>query len=434
MQSRFAAWDILLAVGSGAYCEVAIERVFQKYNLSAIDKALATELAYGAIRQRKFLDCWIDYLAKISALKQPPLLRWLFHIGLYQIFFMDRIPVSAAVNTSVELAKKKKLERLAPVINAVLRKAIRAHNAEEKFFYPKNNADSLACHYSLPNWLAKELILWRGEEKVEQLAKAFNCVPSIDLRVNRKRTNVINVQERLLQFGIESSVIDSCPFGLNIVSGSGDLRQWPGYKEGDWSVQDRSAQWVAPLMKANPGELILDACAAPGGKTTHLAEIMSDRGEIWAVDYSSKRLQRTKKNASRLGLESIKFLHADSTALLKKMPHWKGYFDRILLDAPCSGLGTLARNPDLRWRVSPTKINELVKLQVQLLEGILPALKTGGRIVYSTCTINPEENCRQIKRFISCHDEFRLKDQTQIWPSIEKGGDGFYAAIMELVG
>ncbi len=431
MQSRFAAWEILQEVARGAYSEVAIDRAFRKYDLSEMDKALATEIACGSIRQRKFLDCWIDSLAKTPALKQPPLLRWLFHIGLYQIFFMDRIPVSAVVNTSVELAKKKHLGRLASVVNAVLRKAIGFHEAGEKFTCAKDEMESFACNYSIPNWLARKLIAWKGEVTAGNLAKTFNCVPSIDLRVNRQRADLENVQKRLSNVGIKSTTIKNCPYGLHIVSGSGDLRKWPGYEQGEWSVQDRSAQWVAPLMKACPGELILDACAAPGGKATHLAELMTDIGEIWAVDYSSTRLQRTKSNSSRLGLKSLNFLQADSTALLEKMPHWKGCFDRILLDAPCSGLGTLARNPDLRWRMSLEKISTLITLQLNLLEGILPLLKSGGRVVYSTCTINPDENDNQISSFLSLHDELKLRDQAQIWPGSKEGGDGFYAAIID---
>ncbi len=429
--SRIAAWEILQAIGGGAYSDVAIERVFRKYTLSVSDKALITELACGAVRQRKLLDSWIDYLAKKSASNQPPLLRLLLHLGLYQIFFMDRIPASAAVNISVEIAKKKNLCRLAPVVNALLRKAVRAYENGEQLPPLREVSEQLAQKNSLPTWLIKELIKWRGENGAETIAKASNQVPLLDLRVNCRCSTRISVQKNLKAVGIESKAIKDCPNGLQITSSSGDMRLWPGYKNGEWTVQNRSAQWIAPLLEVKPGEFVLDACAAPGGKTTHLAELMDDCGEIWAVDCSKKRLKKTARNIDRLGLNCVNYLSADSTTLIDLMPSWRGYFHKILLDAPCSGLGTLARNPDTRWRMSLAKIRELVSLQARLLEGILPLLKPGGKIVYSTCTIHPDENFKQIEHFLQAHPNLSLQKQRQIWPGDEQAGDGFFAAIID---
>jgi len=411
---------------------VAIEHVFSKYDLSVVDRALATELVCGSIRHRQQLDDWIDYLANIPSLKQPPLLRWLLHVGLYQIFYMDRIPISAAVNTTVQIAKENQLGRLAPVANALLRKAVKAHIKGETIPTAKFLDEQLSQKYSIPLWLVKELIRWKGEEAAVKIAEASNKTPAIDLRINCQRSSVQNAQEKLRKGGIESSLIAGCPYGLTIRSGRGDLRNWPGYQEGEWSVQDRSSQWIAPLLSAKPGESILDACAAPGGKTSHLSELVNDEGEIWAVDSSSKRLEKTKINLTRLGLNSVNFLFADASTLSTRKPSWKGYFQKILLDAPCSGLGTLARNPDLRWRITPDKIKELVRLQSKLLEGMLPLLRPGGMIVYSTCTINPDENSKQIENFISNHQCLRLRYQKQLWQGEAHGGDGFYAAIIDL--
>ncbi|AAP99468.1 MULTISPECIES: 16S rRNA (cytosine(967)-C(5))-methyltransferase [Prochlorococcus] len=429
--SRLAAWEILQTVGRGAYSDIAIDHSFRKYSLSIADRALATELACGAIRQRLVLDCWIDCLAKVSAEKQPPLLRWLLHVGLYQIFYMDRIPVSAAVNTTVELAKKKNLKSLAPVVNAILREAIRARDLGKELPGLIEPQDRLSLKHSIPTWLAYELIEWKGEKGAEIIAKAFNQAPAIDLRVNSKRSSVKSLRQKFQDSGIESKLIETCPYGLTVTSGAGDLRQWPGYEQGEWSVQDRSAQWVVPLLEPRSGEVVLDACSAPGGKTTHLAELMNDIGEIWAVDRSPKRLQKVSLNAARLGHHCIKFLSADATNLIELKPSWKGYFNKILLDVPCSGLGTLARNPDARWRMSPSQIEGLIQLQFNLLEGILPLLKPGGRIVYSTCTIHPDENFRQIEKFVSMHQPLNLERQKQIWPGDAQGGDGFYAAIID---
>ncbi len=433
MLSRKAAWEVLQAVSAGAYADIALDRILRKYSIKGSDRKLVTELSYGSIRQRKLLDCWIDYLAKVKAVNQPPLLRWLLHIGLYQILKMERIPMSAAVDTTVEIANKNKLKKLAPVINAVLRQAIRKISLKQDLPCPSSISQQLGQRHSLPDWLAKELVSWCGDKDAEKVAHASNQLPSFDLRINKCRTTVKELQRELSEKGIESIPIISCDYGLEIIKGLGDLTDWPGYEEGKWVVQDRSSQWIAPLLDAQPDEKILDACAAPGGKTTHLAEIISNQGEIWAVDRSAKRLNKVSQNAFRLGHNSLHFLVADASSLLQVKSQWKGYFQRILLDAPCSGLGTLARNPDARWRMNPSKIEELVRLQESLLNGVLPLLSKGGRIVYSTCTIHPKENSLQVQKFVSLNSRVKLTYENQIWPDDKNSGDGFYAAVIDSI-
>ena len=427
---RKAAWDILLAVASGAYADVALHRTLNSYPLESHDRALVTELAYGAIRQRYFLDAWIDLLGKVSAEKQPPVLRWLLHVGLYQILKMKRIPSSAAIYTTVELAKNSSLKKLAPVVNGLLRSVLRANIAGKSLPMSKNPAVRLSQNQSLPIWLSQELINWKGEIDAQKIAVSFNKTPLIDLRVNSLRSNPINIKKKFQEVGIQSKFIDGCPCGIEVESGIGNLIELPGYKEGEWSVQDRSSQLVAPLLKVQEGDRILDACAAPGGKATHIAELVQNKCEFWAVDRSEKRLQRLKTNAERLGASCINTCHANSLNLVDLMPQWEGYFQRILLDAPCSGIGTMARHPDARWRMSPEKILELVSLQADLLEKIVPLLSKGGLIVYSTCTIHPEENHRQIENFLLKFDRFDLICQRQIWPDIDNLGDGFYSAVL----
>ncbi len=433
LEARKAAWEVLQAVGRGAFADVALERIFNLYSFKSIDKALITELSYGAIRQRYFLDCWIDFLGKISAKKQPPLFRWLLHLGLYQILKMERIPPAAAINTTVELAKKSYLKKLAPVVNGILRSALRCK--EKGCLLPKKSNPSLelAKNESIPVWLAKELIAWRGIENAYEVAKAFNSINSIDLRVNTLRADLNEVKQNFDSFGIKNKLIPNCPFGIEILAGVGEPKRWPGYAEGKWSVQDRSSQLIAPLLDSLPGERILDACAAPGGKSTHIAELLKNKGEIWAVDRSNLRAQKVLANAERLGTKCIKLLVDDSNDLLIKRPEWKAYFHRILIDAPCSGLGTLSRHPDAKWRINEKNIKELVILQNQLLDSLAPLLISGGRLVYSTCTIHPEENFLQIKKFIKKHSEFSLEYEKQIWPGEEWNGDGFYIAVLNKV-
>jgi len=203
LKARKAAWEVIQAVGGGAFADVALERIFNLYSFKSIDKALVTELSYGSIRQRYFLDCWIDFLGQVSAKKQPPLLRWLLHLGLYQILKMERIPPSAAINTTVELAKTHHLKKLAPVVNGILRSALRSK--EKGLLLSKSNNPSLelAKNESLPLWLADELIAWKGVEDAKKIAKAFNRVSPIDIRVNKLCTDLKEVKE----------IFDSC--GIN---------------------------------------------------------------------------------------------------------------------------------------------------------------------------------------------------------------------------
>ncbi|WP_269609745.1 16S rRNA (cytosine(967)-C(5))-methyltransferase [Prochlorococcus marinus] len=430
LDARKAAWEVIQAVGGGAFADVALERVFNLYSFKSIDKALITELSYGAIRQRYFLDCWIDYLGKVPAKKQPPLLRWLLHLGLYQVLKMERIPPSAAINTTVELAKKHHLKKLAPVVNGILRSALRSQKRGLLLPELKNPSLELAKNESLPLWLASELINWKGIEDAKKIAKAFNCISPIDIRVNKLRADLKEVKAIFDSCGIHTQVISNCPYGLEVRAGVGEPRKWPGYEEGKWSVQDRSSQLIAPSLGPLPGEKILDACAAPGGKSTHIAELINNEGKVWSVDRSSRRSKKILANSERLGTKCLQILVADSNELLLKNPDWKSFFDRILIDAPCSGLGTLARHPDARWRMNQDNIQELVAVQSHLLKSLAPLLKSGGTLIYSTCTIHPEENFNQIKNFLQLKPEFLLEYEKQIWPGEEDNGDGFYIAVL----
>jgi len=288
----------------------------------------------------------------------------------------------------------------------------------------------LAKNESLPLWLANELIAWKGVENAHKISQAFNSVRSIDIRVNKLRAEIKDVKENFDFYGIKTQFIPGCPYGLEVTSGFGELKKWPGYEEGKWSVQDRSSQIIAPLLGPLPGEKILDACAAPGGKSTHIAELINNDGIVWSVDRSLRRSKIISANSERLGTNCLQLLVADSNELLFKRPEWQGFFDRILIDAPCSGLGTLARHPDARWRMNKDNIKELVALQGQLLMSLIPLLKRGGKLVYSTCTIHPDENCNQIKNFLQLNSELLLEYEKQIWPGEASNGDGFYVSVL----
>ena len=431
LASRQVAWQVLQAVAAGAYADGALERELGRVSLSPPDRGLATELAYGAIRQRRLLDAWLDQLGKVPAERQPPKLRWLLHLGLYQLLSSDRIPASAAVSTTVELAKRGGLSRLAPVVNGMLRAFLRRREAGEALPLPSDPAAALAIRQSLPDWLAAALLQWRTPDEAEAFARACNTPPALDLRVNGLRSTPEAVQAALAAAGVVAEPIEGLPMGLSIKGRSGELRHLPGYDEGHWCVQDRSAQLVVPLLQPNPGERILDACAAPGGKSTHLAELMGDQGLVLAVDRGEARLRRVDRNCERLGLTAIKTRCADASQLRVQEPTWAQSFDRILVDAPCSGLGTLSRHPDARWRLGPSSIGELVEVQRQLLESLLPLLKPGGRLLYATCTVHPQENQQLVQALLASHAELELVRERQIWPGELSGaGDGFFTAVL----
>ena len=437
---------MLQAVASGAYADGALERELQRQRLAPLDRGLATELAYGAIRQRRLLDAWLDALGRVPAERQPPKLRWLLHLGLYQLLFCGRVPASAAVSTTVELAKRGGLARLAPVVNGMLRELLRRREAAgpeapwqglppwAAGAPPLAAAESLGLRHSLPAWLAELLLQWLSPERAEAFALACNQAPALDLRVNPLRSSREAVLAALAEAGeaLQPEALAE-PQGIVLRGRVGDLRRLPGFTAGHWCVQDRSAQRIAPLLDPQPGQRLLDACAAPGGKSTHLAELIGDQGEIWAVDRAEARLRRLQRNAERLGLQSIRPLTADAAALAELRPEWRGHFDRILVDAPCSGLGTLARHADARWRIQPAAIAELVQLQRQLLEGLLPLLRPGGRLVYATCTVHPAENGELISQLLADHPHWSLLSSSQWWPG-EDAGDGFFAAVLQAPG
>ncbi|MFM7087294.1 MAG: 16S rRNA (cytosine(967)-C(5))-methyltransferase [Cyanobium sp.] len=444
---RAAAWQVLLAVAAGAYADAALERQLARDPLSSADRALATELAYGAIRQRRLLDAWLSALGRVPAERQPPKLRWLLHVGLYQLLFSTRIPAAAAVNTSVELARTIGLERLAPVVNGLLRAVLRRRQdaGPEPWAgleLPGEAAASLALRHSLPDWLTARLLEWLPPAQAEAFARTCNNPPPLDLRVQPLRCDRAALLEALAAAGVSADALPGCPQGLTLRERPGDLRALPGYAEGWWSVQDRNAQRIVPLLDPRPGQRVLDVCAAPGGKTTQIAELLQGQGELWAVDRSEARLKRVAINARRLGVEEgLQRLAADGTSLAELRPDWIGRMDRILVDAPCSGLGTLARHADARWRLQPEAIDALVALQAALLDGVLPLLAPAGRLLYATCTVHPRENSLQIRDLLQRHPGLQLLQEHQWWPGMtgngeplaatEDSGDGFYAALLE---
>ncbi len=440
---RLVAWKVLRSVAAGAFADVALAREFRRHGhqLGPADRALTMELAYGSIRQRRLLDHWLDHCGALPAQQQPPMLRWLLHLGLYQLLFMHSIPEAVAVSSSVELAKVHGLGRLASVVNGLLRAALRCRQQQEEPPLPQQATARLAVQHSLPDWLAALLLQWLPEAEAVDFAALANRPPRLDVRVNPLRASVDGVQAAWAAVDQPLLTIAMAPQGLQLPQGVGAMAQQPGYSTGQWSVQDRAAQLVAPLLQPRPGHVVVDMCAAPGGKTTHMAELMDDHGQIIAIDRSAARLRRLQRNAQRLGLRSIRLQCADA----RDLSHLHGCADRVLLDAPCSGLGTLARHACARWRLSLDAIGELQALQQQLLNEALQLVRPGGRLVYATCTVHPGENQAQIDALLHHHPHWRQcllpealqrlcshNTQLRLWPQ-RHGCDGFFAVALESV-
>ncbi len=380
-------------------------------DLKSLDRAFITELVYGVLRRREYLD-WAIGRFTTHRRRQSVKLKNLLRLGAYQILFLDRVPASAAVNESVRLAKTLGEKAIAGFVNAVLRAMSRA----ETIPLPDPAEDPIrhiSVKYSHPEWLVTRWLPRLGPEKTIALCAANNEIPPVTVRVNPMRTTRDALSAELKRAGIDVTSCRISSSGL-MLRGVAHLTELPAYQRGDFYVQDEAAQLVGFAVSPKPGERILDACAAPGGKSTHLAELMGDRGEIVAADAGAKRLERVVENAGRLGLASIRPVVADVTRDLAAFGDTP--YDRILVDAPCSGLGVLRRNPEAKWYKTEAVIGKMAALQLKILDQVAPTLKHGGVLVYSTCTTEPEENENVVGSFLARHPDFRLESLQSLWP------------------
>ena len=403
--ARLLAFDALKDIYRGGYADVVLHRLLHQRFLSELDRQFATELVYGTVRRQRTLDALIDQLGKKKAQQQLLELRIILHLGLYQLRYLTHVPESAAVNTSVDLTKAIGKGKLAGVVNGILRQYARLKQTEaDPLALPGDRTQALAVYHSYPDWIVE---LWQKAlnwDDTESLCTWFNRPPTIDLRVNCLQKSLADLTQIFSEAGIETQQLPGFPQLLRLVKHVGSIRQLPGYDEGWWTVQDASAQLVSHLMNPQPGDVVIDACAAPGGKTTHLAELLGDQGVIWACDRTTSRLNKVKQNIKRLQLTSVKPFTGDSTTITR----FEGQGDRVLIDAPCSGLGTLHRHADARWRQTPQTVAELTALQAKLLDQAATWVKPNGILVYATCTLHPAENEAQIQRFLETHPSWKI--------------------------
>jgi 16S rRNA (cytosine967-C5)-methyltransferase len=447
------------------FTEDLLERALAKSALSSVDRALCQELVYGVVRWQATLD-WL-IARKTDGRKQKPVLQILLRLGLYQIFWLDRIPAHAAVHETVELTRRSGFGAQAGFVNAVLRGYLREFDAAEKMLADLKLSNP-AVGFSHPRWLVEKWQRRFGEEKTRQLLDWNNTPPGTFARVNA------------LKFGMAGSPLLAVgAHGVTRPTDTGDLlarwreenveydfvrRDWleenlvfelkshpplaepPSFRQGYFYIQDPSTLLAPHELNPQPGETVLDFCAAPGGKTTFLAQLMNNQGCIVAQDISEERLRLVRENCARLGATCVEFTIYDlrltrpsvegarQSPIVNRKSNRQAasgtrQFDRILIDAPCSNTGVMRRRVDLRWRIRQGELARLQREQLDLLNQAVPVLKPGGILVYSTCSMEPEENQEVVKQFLERHKEFNLELERELLPFVDQVDGAFVARL-----
>jgi 16S rRNA (cytosine967-C5)-methyltransferase len=408
-----------------AYADRALHTEAQ--GLAPRDRGLATRLAYGVVQRKATLDHVIATLARRPTAKLEPAVLAALRLGVFQLAFMDRVPAHAAVGESVELAKRHSRGG-AGLVNAVLRRAVTEARPLIDALPDATPAEA-ALRHSHPVWIAELWFDQLGPDAARALMAASNEPAEAAIRANTLKTTAAELAAQLPAepADLPDALLLTAPF---------DAFSSPLWHEGLFMPQSRAAQAVSRALDPQPGERVLDLCAAPGAKTTHLAALMGNDGHVTAVERHPGRAEALRRTATRMGATCVEVLTADAAE-----PR-DGEYDRVLVDPPCSDLGTLAARPDARWRKQPHTIDELTELQLRILERGAEVLRSGGVLVYSTCTISPRENERQIERFLGRHADFQLDDMPSdlpVWdhPTVPRvrqtlphrdGTDGFFIA------
>jgi len=438
---RHVALEILIRVEARKeHPDDLLADTFKKRrSLTDLDRSFITELVYGTLRWRGKID-WV--IARFSKVKTERIERVIFHIlrmGVYQILFLTRTPHRAAVNESVILAKKLRNTEAAGFVNALLRRIVREAAAAGFLNVEGTPQELLAVEQAFPLWAVRKLWDRWGETETRAFCQASNLIAPLTLRVNTLKTDRAELIDRLRSEGLSVSPTFFSPHGV-VIEDAPPVSKIPFLHSGHYQIQDEAAQLIAYLVDPQPGERILDACAAPGTKTTHLGQLMGNHGEISAIDVDETRLRLLRESCRRMGVTNVKVLKRDATRPIS-LPEGK-QFDAILLDVPCTGWGTIRRNPDIKWRTGHEDIARLAFLQRKILDNAVGLLRKGGRIVYSTCTVYAEENenvvdgflgenrdyCLDHRRFTIHHD--KLFDHRGFFRSLphRDSMDGFFAA------
>jgi len=385
-----------------AYLDKLLDNELRNAELNGPDKALLYEIVHGVTRWEGRLDWILNGFYKGQFSKAIPNLKNGLRVALYQILFLDRIPDHAAVNEAVEFVKKLQGQKPADLTNAILRNIIRNKNSIR---YPDPNEDIigyLSAYYSHPAWMVKRYLERFGREDTEKLLNANNEKPYLTLRINAIKTNPQEFKNLLQQVNLKYKPGKFLPEFVQLQNLT-NITAWDYYVKGYFNIQDESAGLAVRLLDVAPGMNVLDMCAAPGGKTAYLGSLMNNQGSITALDRYEGRLKLVRKNNERLGLTCVTTIESDALEFESKP------FDRVLADVPCSGSGTLSKKPDIKWKKDIFDLRKMSEIQLKLIDKASTFVKAGGVLVYSTCSIEPEENIEVVKKFLETHPNFKLE-------------------------
>ena len=417
MTARQLAVKVLYEIDkNGAYTGIELKKQLSSSELSAVDKAFATELVYGVVKNRTRIDYIISKYSKQKLKKISEWILNILRIGIYQLIFLDKVPQSAAVNESVKLAKRYGHAASSGFVNGVLRNVSRNGDVN----YPSGR-EYYEVYYSHPKWLVDMLFEQYGED-AKTIIENNNKVPDTTIRTNVLKTT----SDELSSYLSGKNIIVNKTDETNVlsISGYGDISNLDEYKNGLFTPQGISSYITAKTLDPKENEVVLDLCSAPGGKTTAMAELSSDKAKIFAFDLYDHKKTLIENNCKRLGIKNVEVAVADATQI---MDNFVGKADRVLADVPCSGLGIIRKKPDIKWNKDTTDFDGIIKIQKQILNNASKYLKKGGTLVYSTCTLNKAENKDVVNDFAT-KNGFKIDFMKTFLPSGEY--DGFYVCKM----
>jgi 16S rRNA (cytosine967-C5)-methyltransferase len=426
-QARYEALHILVRVErDAAFADIALEHALERARLEPRDAALCTEIVYGTLRWRRHLDWRLAPHLKRPLAKLDPWVRALLRLTTYQLVFLDRVPRWAAVDEAVSVARlKSRAPGPAEFVNAVLRSITRSPQPPR---LPSDPIEAAGIRWSFPDWMVGRWIGRYGAEEAERLMAALDERPPVTIRANTLRISREDLAQRLRDEELaETDPTPLAPEGLTVRRGA--VGRWAAFSAGWCSIQDEASMLIARLLEPKPGELVADVCAAPGTKATHLAQLMGNRGRIVAFDPNASRLRLLTRAAGRLGVTILES-HVGGVAAVSG--RWKERCDGVLVDAPCSNLGVLRRNPDVKWRRQEADLERLVDKQRGILRAAAGLVRPGGRLVYATCSLEPEENDNLVQAFLERHPDFRL-DPPVGFP-VAPGPDGIVRCLPHVHG
>lgn len=417
--ARKIALEALIDVRKSAYSNITLNKFLNEADLSSVDKAFITAIFYGVLDRTITLDYILSRYIKTPLKKVVPIVLENLRVALYQIMYMDKIPDSAAVNEAVKIVKNSKHKNLSGFVNGVLRNVLR-----NGIVLPDGtDIKSLSIRYSCPEWLIAGFIKDYGTDNTIQLLEYSLQTPPVILRVNTLKTTVSELCEILHNENIETKPLEF-ENALEVIGGI-DITGSNAFRNGLFHVQDIASQTAVNILAPKNGELVLDICAAPGGKTFTMAQFMNNTGKITACDLYPKRLELINKGAKRLGIDIINAVQNDATVINDGF----GKFDAVLCDVPCSGFGVIRRKPEIKYK-NFDEYSDITQIQCKILENAGQYLKDDGRILYSTCTLRKCENDDVIQCFLDKHPHYELKYQHTFMPHID-GSDGFYCALLK---